>query len=543
MNRKSLIPTIDSFSPEEIQKQVAKISNTAAFKRSERLRAFLRYVIEEYLNNRGDRIKGYSIAVAVFNRSDRFDPQTDNIVRVYGGKLRRALDDYYELYGKEDPVVIQVPKGGYQPVILHKDAVSVDQPEKTENNNSQTSLGVESTPAIAVFSFENTSNETDSDYLASGLTNEIIVALTRFSPLEVLGPMIESEYHASDYSKLYEKYKSRFVLQGKIKQIDRNSKISVTLSDAKFNRKIWGRSFFYDLDKVSLFEIEEELSGQIAGEIGDGLGIIFRKLQTETYWYHIKLNNVTEAVLKYNMAWMIQTPSAWVAAHKAVREAVIAYPTNALLIALLSNIYYADVLYELQLATDSRERMEALAFKAVSMDPDLQIAQYNLVVQHALHGRVEECVEQARKVVAMNPNHARILAGSAIATSCVGAYDQSFEYIERAKKLNPHFPGFYHFVNYIIHFGRDEYDQAWAEVQKIHMNELLWHPLLRAAVLGKLGELEKAQVYLRDLIRIKSDFISRYDMYIRGLLVTDRHVEMIWDGLNKAGIKQVASGR
>jgi hypothetical protein len=41
---------------------------------------------------RGDRIKGYSIAVEVFGRSESFDPQTDPIVRIGAGHLRRALE-------------------------------------------------------------------------------------------------------------------------------------------------------------------------------------------------------------------------------------------------------------------------------------------------------------------------------------------------------------------------------------------------------------------------------------------------------------------
>jgi hypothetical protein len=46
--------------------------------------------------------------------------------------------------------------------------------------------------------------------------------------------------------------------------------------------------------------------------------------------------------------------------------------------------------------------MEGLARKAVALDPNLQIARYNLVVQHAFFGRAKESVEEAHRVVAMN---------------------------------------------------------------------------------------------------------------------------------------------
>ena len=64
---------------------------------------------------RGDRIKAYSIAVEVFGRGVSFDPQTDPIVRIEAGHLRRALERYYLTAGHADPILITIPKGGYVP--------------------------------------------------------------------------------------------------------------------------------------------------------------------------------------------------------------------------------------------------------------------------------------------------------------------------------------------------------------------------------------------------------------------------------------------
>ncbi|AWJ86816.1 hypothetical protein TSH58p_25605 (plasmid) [Azospirillum sp. TSH58] len=85
------------------------------FDASDRNRRFLRYVVEECLEGRAQQIKAYCIAVSVFNREPSFDPQSDPIVRLEAGRLRRSLDHYYLTAGRNDPIRIVVPKGGYAP--------------------------------------------------------------------------------------------------------------------------------------------------------------------------------------------------------------------------------------------------------------------------------------------------------------------------------------------------------------------------------------------------------------------------------------------
>ncbi|MFG1378409.1 hypothetical protein [Xanthobacter autotrophicus] len=86
------------------------------FVASPRLAAFLRFVVEATLEGRADEIKGYTIAVEALGRPPSFDPQSDPIVRVEATRLRRALERYYTTVGAEDPLVIDIPKGGYVPL-------------------------------------------------------------------------------------------------------------------------------------------------------------------------------------------------------------------------------------------------------------------------------------------------------------------------------------------------------------------------------------------------------------------------------------------
>lgn len=86
------------------------------FRASDRNRRFLRFVVEETLAGRADRIKAFTIAVDVFGRDASFDATVDPIVRIAAGQLRKSLRDYYEGPGKADPVHISIPLGAYVPI-------------------------------------------------------------------------------------------------------------------------------------------------------------------------------------------------------------------------------------------------------------------------------------------------------------------------------------------------------------------------------------------------------------------------------------------
>lgn len=85
------------------------------FARSERLRSFLAYVVENELSGKAAQLKGYSIGIDVFGRPPGFDAGTDPLVRVQAGKLRKLLDQYYEREGAADALRIRIPLGSYVP--------------------------------------------------------------------------------------------------------------------------------------------------------------------------------------------------------------------------------------------------------------------------------------------------------------------------------------------------------------------------------------------------------------------------------------------
>ncbi len=111
-----------SFAPEEIRAELERVLASDIFRSAPQLTAFLSYVVQESLAGRASELKGYTIAVEAFGRPVDFDPQSDPIVRVEAGRLRKALNLYFAAEGINDPVRITIPVGAYVPIFTRIDS-------------------------------------------------------------------------------------------------------------------------------------------------------------------------------------------------------------------------------------------------------------------------------------------------------------------------------------------------------------------------------------------------------------------------------------
>src|SRR6187455_2269771 len=84
----------EMLSPQLLQDELQRVVVSRDFMNSERKQRFLKYVVQETLAGRADRIKAYTIAVDAFDRDPSFDPLADPVVRIEAGRLRRCLEHY-----------------------------------------------------------------------------------------------------------------------------------------------------------------------------------------------------------------------------------------------------------------------------------------------------------------------------------------------------------------------------------------------------------------------------------------------------------------
>src|SRR5262245_58507719 len=96
-----------------VRAQLDRILTSQVFSRSQQLRRFLAFIVEQQLAGHSHSIKESVLAHELYGKGTDFDGGADPVVRVDARRLRDKLREYYE--GRSDPVVISLPKGSYVP--------------------------------------------------------------------------------------------------------------------------------------------------------------------------------------------------------------------------------------------------------------------------------------------------------------------------------------------------------------------------------------------------------------------------------------------
>jgi len=134
----------------DIRAGLARILASDPFRAAPQLSAFLAFIVDRAVAGRGGELKGYTIAVEAFGRSPDFDPQSDPIVRVEAGRLRRALAQYYAGEGAGDPVRITIPVGAYVPAFERVDQAQAEAGEASRSEAATADQGHESLTVTSV---------------------------------------------------------------------------------------------------------------------------------------------------------------------------------------------------------------------------------------------------------------------------------------------------------------------------------------------------------------------------------------------------------
>ena len=133
-----------------IRAHLERVLASTGFTAAPNLAAFLRYVVEETLAGRGDRLKAYTIAVAALERPENFDPNDNPLVRVQARRLRNALARYYETDGIEDALRIDLPLGSYVPRFIAREEAPPLSPEQEEEDADAPADTISAQPATIV---------------------------------------------------------------------------------------------------------------------------------------------------------------------------------------------------------------------------------------------------------------------------------------------------------------------------------------------------------------------------------------------------------
>ena len=256
-------PTICSA---QARAQLQKILEHSLFARTQRMSRFLRFGVEHTLAGTGDQVKEYLVGVDVFDRAKDYDPRVDPIVRVEARRLRQKLRSYYASSGKNDELIIDFPKGAYAAEFRRKSSAHSTVPKPA--TTAETS--------IAVLPFSNLTlglaPGVDEDYFSDGLTEELILHLTRTQGLRVVAWYSASKFRGreEDLSLIRQQLNVGVVLRGSVRRTESRVRVTVQLIDAATGAVLWADAFERGMRDV--VAIQQEIAQSIVATLRPALG-------------------------------------------------------------------------------------------------------------------------------------------------------------------------------------------------------------------------------------------------------------------------------
>lgn len=308
-------------SAEQIKAELARVLGSAVFAQAGRSTEFLRFVVEETLQGRADRLKGYTIAIEVFGKPPEFDAQTDPLVRVEAGRLRRRLIEYYHGEGRDDSIRIALPKNGYAPTFTAQAVeaaraapTSASKVRRTKRRwllrgaafgglvataatvfawlawnrgappsnplDAATAARARSGPVSAlgprllVLPLENLTGDASLDAVAAGTTEEIIRALLAFNifaTASTAGHTLES----GGLAALRKEYAAGYALTGSVRAANGELRFSLRLVDTEIGTQLWSRAFDEHIDQGKAVATEERIGTTTAQVLSSPFGPVY----------------------------------------------------------------------------------------------------------------------------------------------------------------------------------------------------------------------------------------------------------------------------
>lgn len=428
--------------------------------RSERQRKLLSYLVTEELEGRGDRIKAYSIATEVFDRSQDFDPQQDSIVRVEVGRLRQALEHYYLTDGKNASLKISIPKGQYRPVFTPVETVEEAPPRKPKKaaalagaivavalaglaglaawkfafppvKEVQIPSGPRS-PVIAIAPFEFHADREGMDFVAGGLQADIADTLSDYQWLTVV-PLNE-EGMASPGNGV----NPDFIIHASLRMIGDRLGATILLLDARSGAVRWTNRYELRLSAGDVMALQRDLVAKIGRDVGSPFRIVADIARAQEDTIQAANDEALSCQLRAFHYWKTFKSQDYTPAWQCFSAAEARGPLDGETLAIGSLLSIDPLNYRLSNRSHAEARRQAflMAERAARLGEGnffTRVANYSAAL---CAGNLESFRIQARETVERFPNNPIALAdvGARFILSS-GDYAEGLALIERARTI------------------------------------------------------------------------------------------------------------
>lgn len=348
--------------------------------------------------------------------------------------------------------------------------------------------------AIAVLPFANISGNTDHDYIANGITEDVITDLSRLSRLLVISRSSVLGYAGTSPSAetVGRELGVRYVLTGSLRKNGDHIRITAQLTDATSNVQVWAERF--DKTARELIAVQDEITRKIVAalviRLSDDEQVALNRRYTENLAAH-------DYYMRGRALYGSITKEGNSLARKMFERAIELDPQFARAYGALALTHVDD--YRRKWGDDpaaSSERAVKIARKAVALDKEEAVGHWVLGYVY-LYGKKqpEAAIKSAEQALILYPSYADAYALLASASSFLGHSDDAIRLTRYAMRLNP-----YSTVVYYSNLGRDYYFKGeFAEAIKNleeavggNYNYLNAH-LYLAATLARTGDLDNAR--------------------------------------------------
>ena len=350
-------------------------------------------------------------------------------------------------------------------------------------------------PSIAVLPFSNHGQQPEQEYLADGITDDIITRLAKSRDLMVIARDSSFFYkHADLHVKIIaEKLNVRYILQGSVRATAEQNILNVQLIDAATGVHSWAEYYTYTDD--DLFETEDAIARNV-------MAVLLNKHKLDAA---IRPGNMTtEQSQAHNYLllgryhfYKFASKEENLKARKLFREAVELDPEYALAYAFLGWTYvFAAMNGWAENRPAALEQAAKLATRAVELEPELPLSYYVRGLSYREQGgKYIDALGEAEIALQYDPNNANARVLLATLLYYAGRPEIGVERIRDAMSINPHHPYNYHF-----HLGQAYFVlRKYREAEEAFLKGLASNPsserlrVWLAATYAQSGEIENAR--------------------------------------------------
>ncbi len=295
-------------------------------------------------------------------------------------------------------------------------------------------------PSIAVLPFENLGGDPEQAYFADGLTEDLIAALGRYSSLSVLARSATSPFKEKPAApqEIGRILGVRYLLAGSVRKAENRIRVSTQLIDATSGLHLW--SDRYERELSDIFEVQDEITRNVAG----ALAVELRRVESvraatkpteslDAYDYVLRGLDLTRRLDR----------ASNITARDLFRRAIELDPDYAAAYSGLATAYrYAVNMGWSEFIAADLDRTDALALKALELDPNSAEARRVLAAVHLRRGEHALAAAQLERALEINPSDAASFQEYGRAMMYIGDEKKAIEWFEAARKLDPNWePG------------------------------------------------------------------------------------------------------